>query len=163
MPVYCCPCAARRLQRQLLGHRCYQRMLCGSCGICEARRRDASRAAREAWFGCDSCHHIHRCVLVTPWLTTLLSCSSLDEKDEEFWEEVDDLGWGYIDHEQEGTIKKYGEWYGPIIDIVIHSLAVGFVGTDGSTLSLVSHRRVEDWNSGVTRMVKWGYAGADNH
>ncbi len=100
-------------------------------GICEARRRDASRAAREVWFGCDSCHHIHRCVLVTPWLTTLLSCSSLDEKDEEFWEEVDDLGWGYIDHEQEGTIKKYGEWYGPIIDIVIHSLAVGFVGTDG--------------------------------
>ncbi|KAK0462618.1 uncharacterized protein EV420DRAFT_1199247 [Desarmillaria tabescens] len=88
---------------------------------------------------------------------------STDEKDEEFWEEVDFLGWGYIDHEQEGTIKTYGEWYGPIIDIVIHSLAVGFVGTDGSTLSLVSGKRVEDWNNGVTRMVKWGYAGADNH
>ncbi|KAG7446668.1 uncharacterized protein BT62DRAFT_932112 [Guyanagaster necrorhizus] len=88
---------------------------------------------------------------------------STDEKDEDFWEEVDYLGWGYVDHEQEGTVKTYGEWYGPIIDIVIHSLAVGFVGTDGSTLSLVSGKRVEDWNNGVTRTVKWGYAGADNH
>lgn len=88
---------------------------------------------------------------------------STDEKDEEFWEEIDYLGWGYVDHEQEGTMKRYGEWYGPIIDIVIHSLAVGFVGTDGSTFSLVSSRRVKDWNNGVTRMVKWGYAGADNH
>ncbi|KAK0476829.1 hypothetical protein IW261DRAFT_1490269 [Armillaria novae-zelandiae] len=88
---------------------------------------------------------------------------STDEKDEEFWEEVDYLGWGYVDHEQEGTVKTYGEWYRPIIDIVIHSLAVGFVGTDGSTLSLVSSKRVEAWNNGVTQMVKWGFAGADNH
>ena len=36
---------------------------------------------------------------------------------------------------------------------VVHSMAVGFVGTHGSTFSLVGARRVEDWNNGYTTMI----------
>ena len=41
----------------------------------------------------------------------------------------------------------------PILDIVSQSLAIGFVGTQHSTLSLVSARRVEDWNDGPTILI----------
>lgn len=49
------------------------------------------------------------------------------------------------------------------LDAAIHSAATGFVGTDRSTYSTVSRRRVEDWQDGATRIVKWGYKGADDH
>lgn len=42
-------------------------------------------------------------------------------------------------------------------------MGTGFVGTEGSTMSLLARRRVEDWNGGVTRTVKWGRIGADDH
>jgi len=54
----------------------------------------------------------------------------------------------HFNHEEEGTLKKYGEWYPPIVDIVAQSMAAGFIGTRDSTFSLVSARRVEDWNDG---------------
>ncbi|KAF9022059.1 hypothetical protein BDZ89DRAFT_956960 [Hymenopellis radicata] len=73
---------------------------------------------------------------------------SSDERDPKFWENIDALGWHYIDHAKERTIETYGQWYAPIIDVVIHSMGSGFVGTDGSTLSLVSQRRVQHWNGG---------------
>ncbi|PPQ63687.1 hypothetical protein CVT24_004572 [Panaeolus cyanescens] len=71
-----------------------------------------------------------------------------DETDPEFWKQVRELGWKYFDHEAWETVPKYGEWYAPIIDIAAQSLASGFVGTEDSTFSLVSARRVEDWNNG---------------
>ena len=40
---------------------------------------------------------------------------------------------------------------------------MGFVGTDLSTFSILARRRVEDWQQGVTRTVKWGHKGADDH
>jgi len=76
-----------------------------------------------------------------------------DEKDPKFWEEVKEIGWVRFDHEQEGTLEKYGEWYLPLIDIVAQSMATGFVGTKSSTFSLVSARRVEDWNNGPTLLL----------
>ncbi|KZT41003.1 hypothetical protein SISSUDRAFT_982518 [Sistotremastrum suecicum HHB10207 ss-3] len=85
-----------------------------------------------------------------------------DEKDEGWWKEVTDMGWKRIDHAKEGTQEKYGEWYLPVIDVVAQSLAIGFVGTDHSTMSLVSSKRVREWNGGVTRVVRWGIPGADD-
>lgn len=73
------------------------------------------------------------------------------------------MGWKTIDHKAENTLELYGEWYLPIIDIVAQSLALGFVGTGQSTVSIMSQKRVEDWNHGVTRIVKWGGLGADDH
>lgn len=53
--------------------------------------------------------------------------------------------------------------YPVFLDAAIHSAATGFIGTDRSTYSTVSRRRVEDWQDGATRIVKWGYKGADDH
>lgn len=77
----------------------------------------------------------------------------LDELDPAFWDQVKAEGWKYINHETERTLDEYGEWYEPVVDIVAQSFGIGFVGTKSSTVSLLSARRVEDWNHGVTRMV----------
>ena len=50
-----------------------------------------------------------------------------------------------------------------ILDAAIQSLGIGFVGTDRSTFSVLSRRRVLDWQDGAARMVLWGYKGADDH
>lgn len=59
----------------------------------------------------------------------------------------------HFDHAAERTVEKFGEWFPPIIDTAAHSHAMGLVGTHQSTLSLVSARRVKDWNNGVTKEV----------
>ncbi|GLB37406.1 putative GDP-fucose protein O-fucosyltransferase [Lyophyllum shimeji] len=79
-----------------------------------------------------------------------------DETNPKFWSEVKEQGWKYIDHVAERTLDRHGEWYLPIIDIVAQSLGIGFVGSMDSTVSIVSARRVEDWNDGITRVVGWG-------
>ncbi|KAL1951501.1 hypothetical protein VTO73DRAFT_650 [Trametes versicolor] len=86
-----------------------------------------------------------------------------DEKDPAWWEEVRALGWRTLDHEAAGTAEAFGRWYPVILDAAIQSGAHGFVGTDRSTYSIVSRRRVESWHDGATRMVLWGYKGADDH
>ena len=53
--------------------------------------------------------------------------------------------------------------YPLIIDAVIQSGGLGFVGTDRSTMSLLARRRVQSWHDGVVRAVKWGRPGADDH
>lgn len=50
-----------------------------------------------------------------------------------------------------------------MLDSVIQSNSIGFVGTDRSTFSILSMRRVVDWNEGVVKMVRWGKKGADDH
>jgi len=85
-----------------------------------------------------------------------------DEKNGTFWQEIADLGWKFVDHGKEETSKKYNKWYPTLIDGVIQSMGAGFVGTDRSTMSLISRRRVEDWTHGVTRIVKWGTPDADH-
>jgi len=76
-----------------------------------------------------------------------------DEVSPDFWEEVRKEGWFHINHTTEHTLERLGEWYPPLIDIVAQSYAVGFVGTEDSTFSLMGQRRVESWNGGVTRSV----------
>ena len=50
-----------------------------------------------------------------------------------------------------------------MIDAVIQSGGVGFLGTDRSTMSTLARRRVQSWHNGVVRTVKWGEKGADDH
>jgi len=84
-----------------------------------------------------------------------------DEKDPEWWQGVWKMGWSSLNHTK--IVEKHGKWYPILIDAVIQSNCAGFVGTEGSTMSIVAVRRVETWHNGVTRLVKWGQLGADDH
>jgi hypothetical protein len=53
--------------------------------------------------------------------------------------------------------------YPIVLDVVIQSKGIGFVGTERSTMSLIAKRRVETWNKGVSRIFKFGRLGADDH
>ena len=86
-----------------------------------------------------------------------------DESDPAWWDEVKAMGWKTIDHVGLGTEEAFGKWYPVILDAAIQSNALGFVGTDRSTYSILSRRRVETWHDGATRTVMWGYKGADDH
>ncbi|CAK5280618.1 unnamed protein product [Mycena citricolor] len=84
-----------------------------------------------------------------------------DETNENWWHLVEALGWRRVDHSS--TIERYGEWYPILIDAVIQSSGSGFVGTARSTVSILARRRVESWQNGPTRMVRWGRLGSDDH
>ncbi|KAI0690908.1 hypothetical protein BC835DRAFT_157933 [Cytidiella melzeri] len=86
-----------------------------------------------------------------------------DETDETWWDAVAALGWARVDHEKMHTENKFGKWYPIILDAIIQSNSIGFVGTDRSTFSMLSKRRVVEWHGGVAQMVKWGKKGADDH
>ncbi|EPQ60426.1 hypothetical protein GLOTRDRAFT_124182 [Gloeophyllum trabeum ATCC 11539] len=86
-----------------------------------------------------------------------------DEQDAAWWAQVRAMGWRWIDHGAEETAARLGRWYPVLVDAVVQSGGVGFVGTDRSTMSLMAQRRVEDWQGGVTRTVKWGSVDADAH
>ncbi|KAI0369986.1 hypothetical protein BV20DRAFT_996130 [Pilatotrama ljubarskyi] len=86
-----------------------------------------------------------------------------DEKDPLWWSAVEERGWLRLDHAAERTAEQYGNWYPVILDAVVQSMSVGFVGTDRSTFSHMARRRVSDWNHGAVRLVKWGTVGADDH
>ncbi|KAJ7103060.1 hypothetical protein B0H15DRAFT_767901, partial [Mycena belliarum] len=84
-----------------------------------------------------------------------------DEKDQAWWAQVRALGWRTPDHAR--TEETLGIWYPVLIDAVIQSSGLGFVGTDRSTMSILAARRVESWRDGIVRFVKWGKPGADDH
>ncbi|KAG1743338.1 uncharacterized protein EDB91DRAFT_1275488 [Suillus paluster] len=86
-----------------------------------------------------------------------------DESDPEWWSKVRALGWTWVDYATERTEEIYGKWYPVFIDAVIQSNGAGFVGTRGSTMSVLASRRVQSWHDGPTRIVKWGSPGADDH
>ncbi|KAH8099351.1 hypothetical protein BXZ70DRAFT_894911 [Cristinia sonorae] len=86
-----------------------------------------------------------------------------DEKDEAWWAEVKAMGWIRVDHDALDTVQQHGRWYPVILDAAIQSNGLGFVGTDRSTFSILSMRRVKDWHDGAVRMVKWGKKDADAH
>ncbi|KAI0638784.1 hypothetical protein C8Q77DRAFT_1151813 [Trametes polyzona] len=86
-----------------------------------------------------------------------------DEKDPSWWGAVEERGWLRIDHAGERTAEQFGNWYPVVLDAVVQSMAIGFVGTDRSTFSHMARRRVTDWNNGAVRLVKWGTPGADDH
>ena len=41
------------------------------------------------------------------------------------------------------------------VDAVIQSGGVGFLGTRGSTMSLLAMRRTVDWQGGLGKLVSW--------
>lgn len=101
-----------------------------------------------------------------------------DETDTAWWDQVAAVGWLTVDHSQ--TQETHGIWcvlifsfcyswlsracrYPALIDAVIQSGGIGFVGTSGSTMSLLAARRVESWRDGVFKLVKWGRPGADEN
>ncbi|KAG2112419.1 hypothetical protein DEU56DRAFT_201839 [Suillus clintonianus] len=86
-----------------------------------------------------------------------------DESDPEWWSEVRALGWTWVDYVAERTEEIYGKWHPVFIDAIIQSNGAGFVGTRGSTMSTLAIRRVQAWHDGPSRIVKWGWLGADNH
>lgn len=98
-----------------------------------------------------------------------------DEKNETWWKEVtENFGWKRLDHLGWATgenpipgapegLKRWHDWYALLVDATIQSAGVGFVGTDRSTMSIIARRRVETWQNGVSRMVRWGTVGADDH
>jgi len=76
---------------------------------------------------------------------------------EAWWTAVDDLGWISIDHQSPeagiNTEERWGYWYPILLDQVLMSHAVGYVGTEKSTFSLMAAKRVEGWWEGPVRMV----------
>ncbi|KIK97545.1 hypothetical protein PAXRUDRAFT_824800 [Paxillus rubicundulus Ve08.2h10] len=86
-----------------------------------------------------------------------------DERDPNWWSEVRNFGWTWIDYAAERTVETHGKWYPVLIDAILQSNGAGFVGTYGSTMSTLARRRVETWHDGPTRLAKWGYPGADDH
>ena len=78
----------------------------------------------------------------------------LDSASPDWWDQVQARGWLRLDHQKERTEEKLGLWYPTIIDLAAMSMASGFVGNTGSTYSLVSGKRVESWNDGVSIMAR---------
>ncbi|KAJ7492327.1 hypothetical protein FB451DRAFT_1388734 [Mycena latifolia] len=83
-----------------------------------------------------------------------------DEKNSTWWDQVAELGWRTPDHSQLEDV--YGGWDSVLIDAVVQSQGVGYVGTERSTMSRLAGRRVQDWNDGPIKYVKWGRPGADD-
>ena len=52
-----------------------------------------------------------------------------DSKEPDFIASLTKLGWIFIDHDKLKTVKKFGGWYPAIIDSLILSRGVGFVGS----------------------------------
>ncbi|GAA5840191.1 hypothetical protein JCM9279_002305 [Rhodotorula babjevae] len=59
------------------------------------------------------------------------------------------LGWHVVDHKEQRTVERLGEWYPAMLDGEILSRGQGFVGTQWSTFSMLSGNRVEYWQGGV--------------
>ncbi|KIO21681.1 hypothetical protein M407DRAFT_80126 [Tulasnella calospora MUT 4182] len=91
-------------------------------------------------------------VSISPQHVIVLS----DESDDAWWAEVEKLGWKRIDHARDRTTERYRSlWYPSLIDAMLQAMGTGFVGTHGSTMSLVALRRTVDWNNGVGVMVRY--------
>ncbi|KAF6754171.1 hypothetical protein DFP72DRAFT_899560 [Ephemerocybe angulata] len=103
----------------------------------------------------DSIENVRTELLATQNINATRVLVASDERDPEFWKEVSGYGWHYINHTVERTLERYGEWYPVLIDTTALSIGSGFVGTKSSTFSVLTARRVEDWNGGLTDMVDY--------
>jgi len=95
-----------------------------------------------------------------------------DEMDEHWWGGVTDKGWKRVSFPEELSIppglnirdpkveEDWGKevydrlWERMLVEMAVQGSGTGFVGTQGSTMSLVASRRVEHWQNGVVRTVK---------
>jgi len=95
----------------------------------------------------------------TPRHVVMLS----DERDPAWWDSIREVGWYTTASIVQDTQEKHGGWYPLLVDAVIQSSGIGFIGTTSSTMSVLAGRRVEAWYDGVFKLVKWGSAHADDH
>jgi len=84
-----------------------------------------------------------------------------DEKNATWWDDIGAQGWYRVDHSK--TAEIHGPWYPVLVDAVIQSGCMGFVGTDRSTMSILARRRVQSWHGGAVRTLKWGRPNSDDH
>ncbi|CED83248.1 hypothetical protein [Phaffia rhodozyma] len=110
----------------------------------------------------DRVAEVQKLLLEEKGIKTAHVLATTDEHDESFLKEVRDLGWIMLNHDKELTIEKNGLWYPTLIDSIALSLGTGFVGTSGSTMSILARRRVEEWNGGIGRQVLRKYGGLDD-
>lgn len=96
---------------------------------------------------------MQQALLETRGLVVTRVLMTSDESEQWYWDEVVARGWHYVDHKREQTVEKLGRWYPSFIDGIHQSMGVGFIGTEGSTMSLVALRRTVDWNHGMGVMV----------
>ncbi|KAG8938211.1 hypothetical protein FRC00_000460, partial [Tulasnella sp. 408] len=75
-----------------------------------------------------------------------------DETDQEWWDEVDAMGWRQTRPYEDQIANEYGRRWPAIVDSIIQSRGAAFVGTSQSTMSIVAARRVMDWNKGPVRL-----------
>ncbi|GAA6026499.1 hypothetical protein JCM8202_002917 [Rhodotorula sphaerocarpa] len=76
-----------------------------------------------------------------------------DSDDPVFLTRIAKLGWIHVNHIDFATAARFGGWYPDMLDAVLLSRSVGFVGTRMSTFSHLAARRVESWNHGITTIV----------
>ncbi|GFZ47020.1 hypothetical protein JCM24511_04246 [Saitozyma sp. JCM 24511] len=81
-----------------------------------------------------------------------------DEPDPDWRAPLLSYGWHFVDHDAMETGDKFGHWLPTLLDNVILSRATGFLGTHGSTMSIIAMRRVIDWNGGIGRWISWGHS-----
>ncbi|KAG9043786.1 hypothetical protein FS837_009131, partial [Tulasnella sp. UAMH 9824] len=79
-----------------------------------------------------------------------------DETDQEWWDEVDAMGWRQPRPYEDQIANDHGRRWPAIVDSIIQSRGAAFVGTSQSTMSIVAAKRVMDWNKGPVRLVEWG-------
>jgi hypothetical protein len=105
-------------------------------------------------------------------VSTLPVIITSDETDEAWWDEVERIGWKRIKFPSKVALPQgfkliHGKedydiseetyahvWDRMVVEVAIQSYGTGFVGTQGSTMSLMAQRRVEHWQRGATSIVK---------
>lgn len=73
-----------------------------------------------------------------------------DDHEPKFKQDLQSRGFILINHEKLGTEKALGQWGPTLIDAILLSRGVGFVGSDRSTYSHFAASRIQDWNGGPT-------------
>lgn len=85
-----------------------------------------------------------------------------NDRSSEWWDEVAKIGWKRVQipdsiriEEEEGEREDVPQrlWKQMLVEAAIQGWSAGFVGTRGSTMSLLAKRRVEEWQKGSTRFI----------
>ncbi|KAK4054477.1 hypothetical protein OIV83_000971 [Microbotryomycetes sp. JL201] len=76
-----------------------------------------------------------------------------DVTDISFKGEIAAAGWTLVDYDDLEIRQKFGQWLPQVMDPVLHSKAVAFVGSKGSSQSLLSALRVKKWRGGHVDLV----------
>ena len=82
-----------------------------------------------------------------------------NEVESEWCADVRALSWRTPGHATVRTLKQYGRWHPVLTDATILSGVAGFVGTEASTYSSISCRRVKEWQNSTVCMYKLGARG----